>query len=96
MLASEGLCGLTDVVRHIDRNVVILDVVEHGESDNTASLVKCWPTQSLSHLCHTSLYLIVTSELPQNLLLCPLYLVDMVLLVWIPYCVSVHNTRPDE
>ncbi len=78
MLASEVSCGLTDVVRYIDHNVVILDLV------NIASLLKHWPTQSLSHLCHTNLSLIVTSDIHHKLPLYPLYLVDMVLLVWIP------------
>ncbi len=52
VLASEGSCGLTDVVRYIDRYIVIYDLVEHGESGNTTSLLKCWPIQSLSSLSH--------------------------------------------
>ncbi len=97
VLASEGSCGLTDVVRYIDCYVVIYDLVEHCESSgNTAFLLKCWPTQSLSHLCHASLSLIITSDLPHSLPLYPLYLVYMVLLVWIPYCVSIFNIRSDE
>ncbi len=48
VLASEGSCGLTDVVSYIDRYVVIFNLVEHGESGNTESLLKCWPTQYLS------------------------------------------------
>ncbi len=71
-------------------------LVEHGEFGNTASLLKRLPTQSLSHLCHTSLSLIVTSDIPHSLPMYPLYLVYMVLLVWIPYCVSILNTWSDE
>ncbi len=40
VLASEGSCGLTDVVRYIDCYVVIFDLVKHGESGNTVSLLK--------------------------------------------------------
>ncbi len=93
LLASEGSCGLTDVVRYINRYVVIFDLMESG---NTASLLKCWTTQSLSHLCHTSMALIVTSDKLHSLSLYPLYLVYMVLLVWIPYCLSILNIRSDE
>ncbi len=32
VLASEGSCGLTNVVRYIDRYVVIFNLVEHRES----------------------------------------------------------------
>ncbi len=101
VLDSGGSWGLTDIVRttvrYIDRYVVIFDLVELGESGNTVSLLmKCWPIQSLSHLCHLSLSLIVTRDIPHRLPLYPLYLVYMVLFVWIPYCVSILNTLSDE
>ncbi len=71
VLASEGICGFTDVIRYIDCKVTILDLVVHGESGNVESLLKCSTTQSLSHLCHASLSLIVTNDIPHSL---PLYL----------------------
>ncbi len=39
LLASEGSGGHSDVVRYIDCIVVILDLVEHGESGDTAYLL---------------------------------------------------------
>ncbi len=54
VLTYEGSYWLTDVVRYIESYVFFFDLVEHGESSNTASLFKCWPTQSLSHLCHAA------------------------------------------
>ncbi len=71
------------------RTLGLADLVEHGESGNTVSLLKCWTTQSLSYLCHTSLSLIITSDVPHSLPLYPLY---MVLLVWTPYCVQAYST----
>ncbi len=68
---------------------------------NIVSLARqrlCWSVgqSNLSHIWHASLSLIVTSDIPHSRPLYPLYLVYMVLLVRIPYCVSIHNTWSDD
>ena len=47
--------GLSDVIGYINHNVVVFDLMEHSEFAYTISLLKCWPAQSMSHLCHTGL-----------------------------------------